>query len=163
MSLLEIYYLLHINLVSDYEQLLDEFSDQDLVVSRNQLYAQEVQYQHMHVAQLEDEENMEEELEEDLGDGIVEDGVMPESNLESSIPYEPFVSWKAITSMTIVGKCQTRTCPLFLQYGIRTMRIYLVMMLRQNLKGICLRGNNKVVIILFHVHNRCLFLMLELY
>jgi hypothetical protein len=32
-SLLEIYYLLHINLVSDYEELLDEFSDQDLVVS----------------------------------------------------------------------------------------------------------------------------------
>jgi hypothetical protein len=30
-------------------------------------------------------------------------------------------------------------------------------------KGICPRGNNKVVIILFHVHNRCLFLMLELY
>jgi hypothetical protein len=29
------------------------------------------------VAQLEDEEPMEEELEEDLGDGIVEDGVMP--------------------------------------------------------------------------------------
>jgi hypothetical protein len=36
-SLLEIYYLLHINLVSDYEQLLDEFSDQGLVVSQNQL------------------------------------------------------------------------------------------------------------------------------
>jgi hypothetical protein len=32
-----------------------------------------------------------------------------------------------------------------------------------SLKGICPRGNNKVVIILFHVHNRCLFLMLELY
>jgi hypothetical protein len=32
-----------------------------------------------------------------------------------------------------------------------------------DLKGICLRGNNKVVIILFLVHNRCLFLMLELY
>jgi hypothetical protein len=31
------------------------------------------------------------------------------------------------------------------------------------LKGICPRGNNKVVIILFRVHNRCLFLMLELY
>jgi hypothetical protein len=30
-------------------------------------------------------------------------------------------------------------------------------------KGICPRGNNKVVIILFRVHNRCLFLMLELY
>jgi hypothetical protein len=74
MPLLEIYYLLHINLVSDYEQLLDEFSDQDLVVSRNQLYAQEVEYQRTHVAQLEDEENMEEELEEDLGYGIVEDG-----------------------------------------------------------------------------------------
>jgi hypothetical protein len=32
-----------------------------------------------------------------------------------------------------------------------------------DMKGICPRGNNKVVIILFHVHNRCLFLMLELY
>jgi hypothetical protein len=32
-----------------------------------------------------------------------------------------------------------------------------------DLKGICSRGNNKVVIILFRVHNRCLFLMLELY
>jgi hypothetical protein len=32
-SLLEIYYLLHINLVSDYEQLLDEFLDQDLVLN----------------------------------------------------------------------------------------------------------------------------------
>jgi hypothetical protein len=30
-------------------------------------------------------------------------------------------------------------------------------------KGICPRGNNKVVIILFRVHNTCLFLMLELY
>jgi hypothetical protein len=49
-SLLEIYYLLHINLVSDYKQLLDEFSDQDLVVSRNQLYAQEVEYQRTHAA-----------------------------------------------------------------------------------------------------------------
>jgi hypothetical protein len=34
---------------------------------------------------------------------------------------------------------------------------------RVKLKGICPRGNNKVVIILFRVHNRCLFLMLELY
>jgi hypothetical protein len=32
-----------------------------------------------------------------------------------------------------------------------------------HLKGICPRGNNKVVIILFRVHNRCLFFMLELY
>jgi hypothetical protein len=31
------------------------------------------------------------------------------------------------------------------------------------MKGICPRGNNKVVIILFRVHNRCLFFMLELY
>jgi hypothetical protein len=31
------------------------------------------------------------------------------------------------------------------------------------LKGICPRGNNKVVIILFHVYDKCLFLMLELY
>jgi hypothetical protein len=91
-SLLEIYYLLHINLVSDYKQLLDEFSDQDLVVSRNQLYALEVEYQRTHVAQLEDEEPMEEELEEDLGNGIVEDGVVPESKLESPTPYEPFVA-----------------------------------------------------------------------
>jgi hypothetical protein len=90
--LLEIYYLLHINYVSDYEQLLDEFSDQDLVVSQNQLYAQEVEYQRTHVTQLEDEEPMEEELEEDLGDGIVEDGVVAESNLELPTPYEPFVS-----------------------------------------------------------------------
>jgi hypothetical protein len=34
---------------------------------------------------------------------------------------------------------------------------------QHRLKGICPRGNNKVVIILFRVHNRCLFLMLELY
>jgi hypothetical protein len=34
---------------------------------------------------------------------------------------------------------------------------------REDMKGICPRGNNKVVIILFRVHNRCLFLMLELY
>ena len=27
-------------------------------------------------------------------------------------------------------------------------------------KGICLRGNNKVVIFLFHVYDKCLFLML---
>jgi hypothetical protein len=33
----------------------------------------------------------------------------------------------------------------------------------EEVKGICPRGNNKVVIILFCVHNRCLFLMLELY
>jgi hypothetical protein len=30
-------------------------------------------------------------------------------------------------------------------------------------KGICPRGNNKVVIIIFHVYDKCLFLMLELY
>jgi hypothetical protein len=34
---------------------------------------------------------------------------------------------------------------------------------KTELKGICPRGNNKVVIILFCVHNRCLFFMLELY
>ena len=33
----------------------------------------------------------------------------------------------------------------------------------QELKGICPRGNNKVVIILFHVYDKCLFYMLELY
>jgi hypothetical protein len=33
----------------------------------------------------------------------------------------------------------------------------------EELKGICPRGNNKVVIRLFRVHNRCLFFMLELY
>jgi hypothetical protein len=43
-SLLEIYYLLHINLVSDYEQLLDEFLDHDLVLDRRQLYEEEVEY-----------------------------------------------------------------------------------------------------------------------
>jgi hypothetical protein len=31
------------------------------------------------------------------------------------------------------------------------------------LKGLCPRGNNKVVIIIFHVYDKCLFLMLELY
>jgi hypothetical protein len=31
------------------------------------------------------------------------------------------------------------------------------------LKGICPRGNNNVVIIIFHVYDKCLFLMLELY
>jgi hypothetical protein len=30
-------------------------------------------------------------------------------------------------------------------------------------KGICPRGNNKVVIIIFHIYGKCLFLMLELY
>jgi hypothetical protein len=30
-------------------------------------------------------------------------------------------------------------------------------------KGICPRGNNKVNIIIFHVYDKCLFLMLELY
>jgi hypothetical protein len=30
-------------------------------------------------------------------------------------------------------------------------------------KGICPRGNNKVVIIIFHGYDKCLFLMLELY
>jgi hypothetical protein len=30
-------------------------------------------------------------------------------------------------------------------------------------KGICPRGNNKVVINIFHVYDKCLFLMLELY
>jgi hypothetical protein len=35
---------------------------------------------------------MEEELEEDLGDGMVVNGVMPESNLESPTPYEPIVA-----------------------------------------------------------------------
>jgi hypothetical protein len=43
-SMLEIYYLLHINLVLDYEQLLDEFLDQDLVLSRRQLCEQKVEY-----------------------------------------------------------------------------------------------------------------------
>jgi hypothetical protein len=31
------------------------------------------------------------------------------------------------------------------------------------LKGICPRGNNKVVIIIFHIYDKYLFLMLELY
>jgi hypothetical protein len=32
-----------------------------------------------------------------------------------------------------------------------------------SMKGICLRDNNKVVINIFHVYDKCLFLMLELY
>jgi hypothetical protein len=35
--------------------------------------------------------------------------------------------------------------------------------LELEMKGICPRGNNKVVIIIFHVYDKCLFLMLELY
>jgi hypothetical protein len=31
------------------------------------------------------------------------------------------------------------------------------------LKGICPRSNNKVVIIIFYVYDKCLFLMLQLY
>jgi hypothetical protein len=34
---------------------------------------------------------------------------------------------------------------------------------KKRLKGMCPRGNNKVVIIIFHVYDKCLFLMLELY
>jgi hypothetical protein len=34
---------------------------------------------------------------------------------------------------------------------------------RRDLKGIYPRGNNKVVIIIFYVYDKCLFLMLELY
>jgi hypothetical protein len=34
--------------------------------------------------------------------------------------------------------------------------------LEMDLKGICPRGNNKVVIIIFHIYDKCLFLMLEL-
>jgi hypothetical protein len=82
------------------------------------------------VAQLEDEEPMEEELEEDLGDGIVEDGVVPESNLESPTPYEPFVAREGHHINDYVGKCQTCLGPLFLWDGVWTMRIYLVMTLR---------------------------------
>jgi hypothetical protein len=33
---------------------------------------------------------------------------------------------------------------------------------KTHLKGICPRGNNKVVINIFHVYDKCLFLMLEL-
>jgi hypothetical protein len=73
--------------VSDYEQLLYEFLDHDLVLDRRQLYESEVEYQHAHIAQHEEEEPMEEELDEDLGDGIVENDVVPESNLESPTPY----------------------------------------------------------------------------
>jgi hypothetical protein len=54
--------------VSDYEQLLDEFLDQDLVLNWRKLYEQEVEYQRTHVAQQEEEKPMEEELDEDLGD-----------------------------------------------------------------------------------------------
>jgi hypothetical protein len=90
--LLEIYYLTHINLVSDYEYLLDEFLDPDLVLDRRQLYEEEVEYQRTHVAQPEEDEPMEEDLEEELGDDIVEDGVVSETNLESPTPYEPFVA-----------------------------------------------------------------------
>jgi hypothetical protein len=32
-----------------------------------------------------------------------------------------------------------------------------------SLKGICPRDNNKVVINIFHVYDKCLFIMLELY
>ena len=89
-SLLEIFYLLHINLVADHEQLLDDFSDHDAVLERRRQYDAEVEYQHAHPP--EEEEPMEEELEEDLGDGIVVDGVVPESNLETPTPYEPIVA-----------------------------------------------------------------------
>jgi hypothetical protein len=41
-SLLEIYYVLHINLVLDYEQLLDDFVDHDLVLDWRQLYEEEI-------------------------------------------------------------------------------------------------------------------------
>jgi hypothetical protein len=38
-----------------------------------------------------------------------------------------------------------------------------VLAVTYRVKGICPRGNNKVVIIIFHVYDKCLFLMLELY
>jgi hypothetical protein len=41
--------------------------------------------------------------------------------------------------------------------------IYLGVCGAGSVKGICPRGNNKVVIIIFHVYDKCLFLMLELY
>jgi hypothetical protein len=44
--------------VSDYEQLLDEFSDQDLVLSRIELYDDEVEYQRTHEEPWEEEEPM---------------------------------------------------------------------------------------------------------
>jgi hypothetical protein len=132
-SLLEIYYLLHINLVSDYEQLLDEFLDQDLVLSRRQLYDDEIEYQCTHEEPWDKEEPMEEELEEDVGDGIVEDGVVPESNLESPTPYEPFVAREGHHINDYGWEMpHTHSSPLFLWDGVRMMRIYLVMMWRQN-------------------------------
>jgi hypothetical protein len=45
----------------------------------------------------------------------------------------------------------------------RVVKLILVETHMGYLKGICLRGNNKVVIIIFHVYDKCLFLMLELY
>jgi hypothetical protein len=130
--MLEIYYLLHINLVSDYEQLLDEFSDQDLVLNRRQLYNDKVEYQRTHEEPWEEEDPMEEELEEDVGDGIVEDGVMPESNLESPTPYEPFVARKGHHINDYGWEVPDMFEPIVPTDRVQMTRIYLVMMLRQS-------------------------------
>ena len=44
-------------------------------------------------------------------------------------------------------------------FGAR-IRVRGVLQVEAHVKGICPRGNNKVVIILFQVYDKCLFLML---
>jgi hypothetical protein len=65
------------------------------------------------------------------------------TNLENWIGYDTLF----LTSSFILS--------VSLERSPNTMRILL--------KGICARGNNKIVITLFHVYDKCLFLMLELY
>jgi hypothetical protein len=69
--------------------------------------------------------------------------------LESRFARNFYSTYKHLASLEEVKSC--------MQSKGETLCSYI------QLKGICPRGNNKVVIIIFHVYDKCLFLMLELY
>jgi hypothetical protein len=75
-------------------------------------------------------------------------------------------TWPMTVSTCLRG--MTKNSP-FLHFGVIFMSycplfwVFEVIYKAHDMKGICPRGNNKVVIIIFHVYDKCLFLMLELY
>jgi hypothetical protein len=87
----------------------------------------------------------------------------------SKAPWSKELKKKAIERQTqiVVEICQNRTADK--GHFFRGPSVAQIEKCKTNeslditLKGICPRGNNKVVIIIFHVYDKCLFLMLELY
>jgi hypothetical protein len=75
-----------------------------------------------------------------------------------NLPHESVTSWKDLCHQFVSNFMLTYERPAT-KNDLKAVRQYK----GETLKGICPRGNNKVVIIIFHVYDKCLFLMLELY